>query len=685
MSTPTTSLVIPGLTPSLLGRPALWFAEHAQQIRNAVLADPWWQEHVLILDVDSRHMVSAITRSLDNLGYERAVTLEHVGQFRLLGDTLDIFPLAAEHPWRIEFLGNAVEAIKPLQADLPPPQTKLKLKEEILREGDYVVHADHGIGIFRGVTTEEQIRNSKSEIRNKDKTNFKFRASPARQSLGAGGDLGFLIVEYAPPPRPNAPPDRLLIPPQQRGKLTRYIGFSRPTIHRLGGTVWFKTRERVREETLELARKLLQLYAERELARRPPIADDTEIAASLAASFAHTETSDQEQAIAEIKTDLLSDKPMDRVLIGDVGFGKTEVALRAAAMVIASGKQVALIAPTTILAHQHLATFSSRLEALGIKTALLSRLTPKHDERSTVADLKRGAIDCVIGTHRLMSKDVIFKDLGLIIMDEEQRFGVGHKERFKELRADIDVLSLSATPIPRTLYLALSNLRAISTLSTPPPGRLPTATRALPFSWRIVREAIAAELERKGQVYYLHNRIETIEAVRLRLARALPKARLAVIHGRVSEHTLIDTMAKFRAGDIDVLVATTIIENGLDFSNANTLIVDNALRLGLSQAHQLRGRIGRGDVEAYAYFLYRSRHLTDRAHERLEALESYQHLGAGYEIAIRDLELRGAGNILGREQSGSLNQVGLNLYCDMLAEAVETLRENQNAKIKNQN
>lgn len=642
--TEKTSLIVPGLTPSFLDRSVVWFSEHADDIRKAALADPWWQEHVIILDVGERRLVSSTIRALGDLGYERTTSLEHVGQFRVLGDTLDVFPLGANHPWRVGFLGNAVEGISPLPVDLAPVRPKLRVRDEVLRPGDFVVHVDHGIGIFRG-TQRDAI--SKSDV---------------------------LVIDYAPPPRPNAPPDRLLVPPEQRLKISRYIGFTAPAVHRLGGTVWFKAKQRVKEETLELARKLLELYAHRELARRPALEGDADLEAALAASFGYTETEDQERALADINADLGADKPMDRVLVGDVGFGKTEVALRAAGRVVASGKQVALIAPTTILADQHLATFRERLAPLGVAVAGLSRLTPKHEARATLRAIEAGTVDCVIGTHRVLSKDVSFKRIGLLIIDEEQRFGVRHKERLKELRAELDVLSLSATPIPRTLYLALSNLRAISTISTPPPGRLPTATRVLPFSWKLVREAIAAELKRNGQVYYLHNRIETIEAVRARLNRSLPKARLAAIHGRVSERTLLGTMERFRRGDLDVLIATTIIENGLDFSNANTLIVDNALRLGLAQAHQLRGRIGRGTVGAYAYFLYRSRQLTDTSRERLEALESYQHLGAGHEIAMKDLELRGAGNILGREQSGSLNQVGLNLYCDMLAEAVETLR-----------
>ncbi|TSC74111.1 MAG: transcription-repair coupling factor (superfamily II helicase) [Parcubacteria group bacterium Gr01-1014_33] len=396
---------------------------------------------------------------------------------------------------------------------------------------------------------------------------------------------------------------------------------------------------------------------------------------------------------------------MDRLLVGDVGFGKTEIALRAAFRVVTSGKQAALLAPTTVLTAQHLATFTERFHTLPVRVRMLSRLLSGKEEKEVLQELADGTIDMVVGTHRLLSKDIVFKNLGLVIIDEEQRFGVKQKEKLKSLRTEVDVLSLSATPIPRTMQFVLSKLRDVSLLETPPPERIPIQTLVLPYSQKLIREAIQSELERGGQVYFLHNRIETIGRVKERLEKILrqrkinppPAKRLAIvrasplergrvrvgvprigiIHGRMPEKELIRTMEAFRKKEIDILVATTIIENGLDISSANTLIVDDATRLGLAQAHQLRGRIGRGKTQAFAYFLYKPRHLTEKAQERLSALQEYFELGAGYQLALRDLEIRGAGNILGREQSGAVNKVGLNLYYQMLGEAIEEIKLGQ--------
>ncbi len=372
---------------------------------------------------------------------------------------------------------------------------------------------------------------------------------------------------------------------------------------------------------------------------------------------------------------------MDRILCGDVGFGKTEVALRAAFKAISSGRQVAFLAPTTILAAQHERTFTERLSELPVSVRMLSRLTPPHEIRQILKDLREGTLDCVIGTHRLLSGDIAFKNLGLAIIDEEQRFGVRHKEHFKKLRAEVDLLSLSATPIPRTLHLALAKLRDMSILDTPPPDRLSVHTYVIPYSKKCIRESIARELERGGQIYFLHNRIDTITHSARRLTALFSKRTtpaIGIIHGRMKEKEIMRVMADFRDKKIQILVATTIIENGLDVSSANTLIVEDATRLGLAQAHQLRGRIGRGATRAYAYFFYRPQRLDEKAAQRLEALQSYAGLGAGYKIALRDLELRGAGNILGKEQSGAINKVGLNLYYQMLSEAIE----HSNARFK---
>ncbi|MDP1629202.1 MAG: helicase-related protein, partial [bacterium] len=348
---------------------------------------------------------------------------------------------------------------------------------------------------------------------------------------------------------------------------------------------------------------------------------------------------------------------------------------RAAAKAALSGRQTAILAPTTILCEQHFETFQERLKNFPVNISMLSRLTSPKEEKNVLDDLKTGRCDIVIGTHRLLSKDVEFKNLGLLIIDEEQRFGVRHKEKLKKTNPAVDILHLSATPIPRTLYLALSGLRHISTINTPPPERLPIKTFILPYSPKIVMEAIRAELKRKGQIYYLHNRIETLEAVKQKLARSAPTAKIAAIHGRMAEEKLIKAMRSFRKKEINVLVATTIIENGLDNPGVNTLIVANAGRLGLAQAYQIRGRVGRSDVQSYAYFLYQKRTLTGKAKERLEALKKAEALGSGYQIALRDLEIRGAGNILGKEQSCNINQVGLNLYCHILSEAVEKIKD----------
>ena len=365
---------------------------------------------------------------------------------------------------------------------------------------------------------------------------------------------------------------------------------------------------------------------------------------------------------------------MDRLLCGDVGFGKTEVALRAMIKVVKSGYQVAMICPTTILANQHFQNFKERLKNLPIRISLLSRLQSKREQKEIIEKLKKGEIDILVGTHRILSKDVSFKNLGLLVIDDEQRFGVLQKEKLKKLRSSLDVLSLSATPIPRTLYLSLCSLRDISLIQTPPKGRLAVKTFIEPFSEKIIKKAIENEISRKGQVYYLHNRVETIRVAKEFLQNLIPRAKFGIAHGRLKERDLIKVMTEFQKGKIDVLVATTIIENGLDFPNVNTLIVADATRLGLAEAYQIRGRIGRSNLQAFAYFLYGS-HLTERAKERLKALKEAKELGSGYKIALKDLEMRGAGNILGKEQSGNINRVGLNLYCQMLSGAIEKLKK----------
>ena len=469
--------------------------------------------------------------------------------------------------------------------------------------------------------------------------------------------------------------DKLTVPEEVSHKLSPYIGFSTPQIYRLGGNLWHKTRRRARENIIKTAKELLKIYADRVYAERPPYLSGDDMANQIEQSFEFTETPDQKRAIEEIASDMQKNTPMDRLVCGDVGFGKTEIALRAAARAAVSGRQTTIIAPTTVLAWQHFQTFKSRFLKFPINISLLSRVQKPAEQKEIAKKLKSGEIDIVIATHRILQKDIEFRNLGLLIIDEEQRFGVKQKEKLKSMHANIDVLSLSATPIPRTLHFSLSGLKNISNIQTPPLNRLPIKTFIEPRSKKTIREAIKGELSRGGQVYYLHNRISTIDAALRKIQALSPDdAKIAIAHARLPDLQLIKIMEDFRNKKIDVLVATTIIENGLDLSNANTLIVEDATRVGLAQAHQLRGRVGRGDRQAFAYFLYSPKKLTDIGKRRLETLKKYQSLGAGYEIAMRDLEIRGAGNILGREQHGSVNRVGLNLYCQMLNEAVEEIR-----------
>lgn len=657
------SILIASVTPQLLGKPRFWFDENSEKLIEAAKTQPWWQDNILYLTEGQFTSVSEVLRKLDEMGYEKSQTISEPGEFSLRGGIIDAFPVNSEVAIRIVFWGSAIESITTLthiRTDESEESLKkrflkkLKFQEEFselgqLKPSDYIVHLDHGIARFCGI---ENFQFSNS--------NFPSDYNDQNSKIQ---NRQYYVLEYAQG-------DKLFIPVGLERKLSRYVGFTIPTISRLGTDLWIKTRRKIKEETEKLAKDLLDIYAKREVSIRPPIFWNDDFVKTVEHSFEHVETDDQLKAIEDLRNDFQKDKPMDRILVGDVGFGKTEVALRAITTVIAQGKQVAVLCPTTILAHQHWRTFCRRLSPLPIHIGMLSRIQTKKEQRSTVEAIKKGECDLAIGTHRLLSQDVEFANLGLLVIDEEQRFGVKHKEKFKKMRSAIDILSLSATPIPRTLYLALSSLRDISRVNTPPPERMPIETFVAPWNETTIKKAIEFEIRRKGQVYYLHNRVETIEAARALLEKLIPDARVAVAHGKLSEKELIDIMEKFYRHEIDILVATTIIENGLDIPNVNTLIADDATRLGLSQAHQIRGRIGRSYVQAYAYFLYGD-HLTEEAKKRLEALQEYQALGSGYRIALRDLEMRGAGNILGKEQSGHVNALGLNLYCQMLADAVE--------------
>ncbi len=511
-----------------------------------------------------------------------------------------------------------------------------------LRVGDTIVHVDFGIGRFAGLV---------------------------RRVL-EGHEREFLAVEYEGG-------DQVYIPVHQADRLTRYIGNdgAPPNLSRLGNTEWATTKEHVREAVRQVAEDLLNLYAKRQSAQGYAFQADTPWQAELEDSFPYVETPDQKQAIAAIKRDMETARPMDRLLCGDVGYGKTEVALRAAFKAVMDGRQVAILVPTTVLAQQHYETFLQRLAVFPVKVEMLSRFRTQREQNEIIRQLLLGNIDIVIGTHRLISQDVEFKDLGLVIIDEEQRFGVTHKEHFKKLRTEVDVLTLTATPIPRTLYMALTGVRDISNLNTPPEERLPIITHVGPYSPRLVRQAILRELERGGQIFFVHNRVQTIHAMQMHLKKLVPEARVGVGHGQMPEHELAEIMHKFTSGNIDILLATTIIESGLDIPNANTLIVDRADTFGLAQLYQLRGRVGRAAARAYAYFFrHRQKSPTLEGQERLEVIAENTQLGAGYSIAMRDLEIRGAGELLGTRQSGHIASVGFHLYTRMLAQAVKKLK-----------
>ena len=472
--------------------------------------------------------------------------------------------------------------------------------------------------------------------------------------------------------------DQLFVPIHQADRLTRYIGTDGepPNPTRLGGTEWSQVKQRVRSAVAEIAKELLDLYAQRQVAQGYAFSPDTIWQKDLEASFPYIETDDQKQAIEEVKTDMESPRPMDRLLCGDVGYGKTEVALRAAFKAVMDGKQVALLVPTTVLAQQHFETFNQRLAAFPVQVEMLSRFRSQKEQDEILLKLITGGIDIIIGTHRLLSADVAFQNLGLVIIDEEQRFGVTHKEYLKRLRTEVDVLTLTATPIPRTLYMALTGVRDISTINTPPEERLPIVTHIGPYSPRLVRQAILRELERGGQVFFLHNRVQTIPAMLAHLNHLVPEARIGIAHGQMPEQELSTVMQRFTRNDIDVLLCTSIIESGLDIPNANTLIVDRGDTFGLAQLYQLRGRVGRGAVRAYAYFFrHRRKPPTPEGQERLEVIAENTQLGAGYSIAMRDLEMRGAGELLGTRQHGFIASVGFHLYTRLLAEAVRTERQ----------
>ncbi|GAA2797411.1 transcription-repair coupling factor [Streptomyces showdoensis] len=527
-----------------------------------------------------------------------------------------------------------------------PAKRRKTIDPLTLEVGDYIVHEQHGVGRYIEMV----------------------------QRTVQGATREYLLVEYAPAKR-GQPGDRLYIPTDQLEQVTKYVGGEAPTLHRLGGADWTKTKARAKKAVKEIAADLIKLYSARMAAPGHAFAPDTPWQRELEDAFPYAETPDQLSTIAEVKEDMEKTVPMDRLICGDVGYGKTEIAVRAAFKAVQDGKQVAVLVPTTLLVQQHFGTFSERYSQFPVNVRALSRFQTDTESKATMEGLKDGSVDVVIGTHRLFSSETKFKDLGLVIVDEEQRFGVEHKEQLKKLRANVDVLTMSATPIPRTLEMAVTGIREMSTITTPPEERHPVLTFVGPYEEKQIGAAIRRELLREGQVFYIHNRVESIDRAAARLREIVPEARIATAHGQMSEQALEQVVVDFWEKKFDVLVSTTIVESGIDISNANTLIVERGDNFGLSQLHQLRGRVGRGRERGYAYFLYPpEKPLTETAHERLATIAQHTEMGAGMYVAMKDLEIRGAGNLLGGEQSGHIAGVGFDLYVRMVGEAVADYR-----------
>ena len=614
---------------------------------------------------------NAIVSQLDKYGYTRCRKVTSEGDYSLTGESLIIYPITFEYPIRIDLQEEKLCSIKSvdlvtfksigshtgviiLPVSILRKTSVRKLPMEVeeqpidsfvdIEPGDYIVHIDYGIGKYLGM---QRMRRSGGTLKN------------------------YFVIEYAEG-------DKLYIEDNDLHKLQRYISFHRkpPSLNRLKGNRWKASKRNASRGASRIAKDFLDLEARRKSASGYSFSKDTDWQKEVEEAFPYEETPDQMKATIEAKRDMESPRPMDRLLCGDVGYGKTEVAMRAAFKAVMDNKQVAFLVPTTILAEQHTDTFTRRLKDFPVNVEMLNRFRTQAEQQHILEDLSEGRVDIVIGTHRLLSGDVRFKDLGLLIVDEEQRFGVRHKDKIKRMRVNVDILTLTATPIPRTLYLSLMGGKDMSLIETPPLERSPVNTEVIEYDKKLLREAIKRELKRSGQVYYVHNRVDTIERIASEVSKLVPEARLMVGHGQMSSRTLEKTMLKFIKGEIDVLVCTTIIESGIDIPNANTMIINDADRFGLADLYQLRGRIGRFDRKAYAYLVVRDFHtLTHDVQRRLNAIKKYQKLGSGFKIAMHDLEMRGAGNILGVEQSGFIDQVGFDLYCRLLKGEIQKLNK----------
>ena len=618
-----------------------------------------------VIDIDSRNipifdadMDKAAEFILEKRNYQITIATDYKERVKEVLEEYGIFNI--EYIDNINSMGTEIpdgeilvitdrELFNKRQKEVPSGR-KRKYKEKAeyiesindIKEGEYVVHTIHGVGIYKGLTKQE-----------------------------FDGQLkDYLTIEYA-----NN--DKLHIPAEQINMLCRYRGSGqiKPKLSRMGGSDWENTKTRVKKEVETIAYDLLRLYARRKMQEGIAFAPDSPLQLEMEDAFEYTETPDQARAINEVKSDMESTTPMDRLICGDVGFGKTEVAMRAMFKALTSLKQVAVIVPTTVLALQHYQTISDRFKPFGIDVELLCRFRSSKEQKETLKNLATGKCDVVVATHGLLQDKVLFKDLGLLVIDEEHRFGVRHKEKLKEFRENIDIISMSATPIPRTLYMSLSGIKDISIINTPPQNRLPIKTFVGEFNEQTVKNAIVNELDRDGQVFYLYNRVETIEEFRLELQKLVPNARISVGHGQLSEKQLEDVIIGFDNHESDILLCTTIIENGLDIPNANTIIIHEADKLGLAQLYQLRGRVGRSEKQAYCYCFYKkNKELTQEASERLKAIKEFTTLGSGYRIAMRDVEIRGVGNILGTKQHGHMVNVGFDTYCQLLEETVQELK-----------
>ncbi len=618
----------------------------------------------LKLYVEQTIDVEEIITELAAFHYRRAKEVVQEGDFCQRGEVIDIFPTNYDGPIRIALNDTQIQSINSFNIQsgkaiwqhkiaivLPhkTPLSKSPFNADTplnafvdIQKGDYVVHNHHGIGRFLGLTHLEV---------NKEKRDL-------------------LVIEYADG-------DKLFIPQHDMNLVQKYVSFQKktPRLYKLGSKEWQKVRSSIEERLRRFAAELLRIQALRATVTGTKFSPDTPWQKEFEAKFPFTETPDQTRATAEIKADMESSVPMDRLLCGDVGFGKTEVALRAIFKAVMDNKQVAILVPTTILAEQHFYNFTRRVKDFPVKISMLSRFRTRREQLQTIKELREGTVDVVIGTHRLLSKDISFKDLGLIVVDEEQHFGVRAKERLKHLKLLVDVLSMSATPIPRTLYMAISGVKDMSVISTPPQSRIPVVTHIVEFDEELIADVISRELRRGGQVFFLHNRVQDIEQIAKIIKRLVPQARLAVGHGQMPSRLLEEIMLKFLTGEINVLICTTIIESGIDIPNANTLIVNRADRFGLSELHQLRGRVGRFTNQAYAYFIVPPKQsLSKLTQTRLQALGKYSELGAGFQVAFEDLQIRGGGNLLGQEQSGYIASVGFDLYCRLLKESVEKIQ-----------